>query len=49
VPGDMTVWHAHEICDRVEAAIGLAVPEARVTIHVEPEHKSKNSGILLSD
>ncbi len=49
VPGEMTVWHAHEICDRVEAAIGKAVPDSRVTIHVEPDHKVKNTGILLSE
>jgi cation diffusion facilitator family transporter len=49
VPGGMTVWQAHEICDRIEAALGKAIPEARVTIHVEPEHKSKNTGIVLSE
>jgi len=47
VPGDMTVFDAHEICDRVEAAIGRAVPDSRVTIHVEPEHKSKHTGIVV--
>ena len=49
VPGEMTVFEAHEICDRVEAAIGKAVPDTRVTIHVEPEHKSKHSGIAVLD
>ena len=49
VPGSMTVFDAHEICDRVEAAIGRAVPGARVTIHVEPEHKSKHTGIVVLD
>ncbi|PWJ16503.1 cation diffusion facilitator family transporter [Jannaschia seohaensis] len=49
VPGEMSVFDAHEICDRVEAAIGRAVPETRVTIHVEPEHKSKHSGIVVLD
>ena len=47
VPGSMTVFDAHEICDRVEAAIIKALPETRVTIHVEPEHKSKHSGIVF--
>ncbi len=47
VPGGMTVYDAHEICDRVEAAIGKAVKDSRVTIHVEPEHKSKHSGIVV--
>ncbi|MDG4647543.1 cation diffusion facilitator family transporter [Roseibacterium sp. SDUM158017] len=49
VPGEMSVFEAHEICDRVEAAIGRAVPDVRVTIHVEPEHKSKHTGIVVLD
>lgn len=49
VPGEMTVFDSHEICDRLEAAIAKAVPEARVTIHVEPEHKSKQTGIVVLD
>jgi cation diffusion facilitator family transporter len=49
VPAEMTVYDAHEICDRVEAAMGEAVPDARVTIHVEPEHKSKHTGIVVLD
>ncbi len=49
VHGDMTVFDAHEICDRVEAAIRKAVPDTRVTIHVEPEHKSKHTGIIVLD
>lgn len=47
VPGEMTVFEAHEICDRLEAAIARAIPEVRVTIHVEPEHKSKPTGIVV--
>lgn len=49
VPGEMTVFDAHEICDRIEAAIGKAVPDSRVTIHVEPEHKQKHTGIVVLD
>ncbi len=49
VPGDMTVFDAHEICDRIEAAIAKAVPDSRVTIHVEPEHKQKHTGIVILD
>lgn len=49
VPGEMSVFEAHEICDRVEHAIHDAVPDSRVTIHVEPEHKSKHSGIVVVD
>ena len=47
VPGEITVFDAHEICDRVEAALKEAVEGARITIHVEPEHKRKHSGIVV--
>lgn len=47
VPGAMTVFDAHEICDRVEAALRRTFPGSRVTIHIEPEHKSKHAGIVL--
>lgn len=47
VPGYMTAFDAHEICDRVEAGIAKAIPDARITIHVEPEHKSKQTGIVV--
>ncbi len=47
VPGEMTVRDAHDICDRMEAAIDEAVPGAKTTIHVEPEHKAKHSGIVV--
>lgn len=46
VPSDMTVFDAHEICDRVEVGIAKAIPDVRITIHVEPEHKSKHTGIV---
>lgn len=49
VPGETTVFDAHEICDRVEAAIKEAVEGAKITIHVEPEHKQKHSGIVVLD
>ncbi len=49
VPGEMTVFDAHEICDRIEAAMSKAVPDSRVTIHVEPEHKQKHTGIVVLD
>jgi cation diffusion facilitator family transporter len=41
VPTELTVKAAHEICDRIELAIGERIEHARVTIHVEPAHKSK--------
>ncbi|GGL70023.1 cation diffusion facilitator family transporter [Wenxinia marina] len=49
VPGETTVFDAHEICDRIEAALREAVPGAMITIHVEPEHKQKHSGIVVLD
>lgn len=49
VPGETTVFDAHEICDRVEASIKEAVEGAKITIHVEPEHKQKHSGIVVLD
>lgn len=45
VPGETSVLDAHEVCDRVEAALKRAVPDANITIHVEPEHKAKQTGI----
>lgn len=47
VPADMTVGAAHEICDRLEAAIHKAQPGSRVTIHVEPESE-KAHGIRVN-
>lgn len=49
VPGEATVRDAHAICDRIEGALREAVPDARVTIHVEPEHKAKHAGIVVMD
>ncbi|WP_136443072.1 cation diffusion facilitator family transporter [Pacificoceanicola onchidii] len=47
VPGEMTVDEAHDICDRIEAALQGAISQCTVTIHVEPEHKAKHSGIVV--
>jgi cation diffusion facilitator family transporter len=47
VSGTMSVVQAHDICDRLEAAIKNVLAGAIVTIHVEPEHKAKHSGILV--
>jgi divalent metal cation (Fe/Co/Zn/Cd) transporter len=47
VPGTMSVLEAHEICDRLEAAIKKVLNGAVVTIHVEPEHKAKHNGIVV--
>lgn len=45
VPGSMTVAAAHEICDRIEAALRAEMEHLRVTIHVEPEEKAKQCGV----
>jgi cation diffusion facilitator family transporter len=47
VPGDMRVVEAHDICDRVEAALKAQLGSAIITIHVEPEAKAKHSGVLV--
>ncbi len=41
VPGEMSVSHAHDICDRIETALEDGIPGCSVTIHVEPEHMAK--------
>lgn len=47
VAGNTTVTDAHEICDRIEHALKAKVPDAIITIHVEPEHKAKHSGVVV--
>lgn len=47
VPGSITVAEAHEMCDRVEAALKALIEGCIITIHVEPEHKAKHSGIVV--
>jgi cation diffusion facilitator family transporter len=49
VPGETTVFEAHEICDRIEKALKELLDDAKVTIHVEPEHKLKHAGIIVPD
>ncbi len=46
VPGDMRVDQAHEICDRMEAALRQDMEHLLVSIHVEPEHKAKHAGAV---
>ncbi len=46
VPGTMSVDDAHEICDRLEAAIEQDIKGAQVVIHVEPEYKAKQHGAV---
>ncbi len=38
----MTVLDAHEICDRLEAALEAEIEGSEVVIHVEPDHKAKD-------
>lgn len=45
VAHDMSVGRAHDICDAIESAIAAKLPEARTTIHVEPDSKLEESGI----
>ena len=48
VDRNMTVEVSHQICDRIERALHELMPEIRVTIHVEPDHKVKpDKGIAL--
>lgn len=47
VDGEISVAKAHDICDRIEQAIKREVMDAIITIHVEPEHKAKHSGVLV--
>lgn len=47
VPSETTVFEAHEICDRIETALKDLLEDAKVTIHVEPEHKLKQSGAIV--
>jgi cation diffusion facilitator family transporter len=47
VPGEMTVAAAHEICDRIEAALQAEMAGMVITIHVEPEMKAKHQGMLV--
>jgi cation diffusion facilitator family transporter len=49
VPGETTVFESHQICDRLEKALKDALEDAQITIHVEPEHKSKKAGAIVVD
>ena len=47
VPGQMSVVEAHDICDRLEEALKTDDENAVVTIHVEPDHKAKHTGVVV--
>jgi cation diffusion facilitator family transporter len=47
VPSDMTVFNAHELCDRIEAALKIEFAHMRIHIHLEPEHKAHKRAIEI--
>ncbi|SET51233.1 cation diffusion facilitator family transporter [Paracoccus homiensis] len=47
VDGSITVEAAHDICDRIEQSLRMALGDVEITIHVEPDHKAKHSGVLV--
>ena len=47
VPGEMRVDQAHDICDRVEAALRAEMAHLVITIHVEPDSKAKHRGVVV--
>jgi cation diffusion facilitator family transporter len=47
VPGTMTVAESHAICDRIEAALKAEMENLEIIIHVEPEAKAKQHGVLV--
>lgn len=48
VDAAMTVDQSHVICDRLEHALRDQVPGARISIHVEPDHKAKDEGLVIT-
>ena len=48
VPGQMSVDAAHAICDRIEQAMKRELPGMVITIHIEPDGKAKQKGVLLA-
>lgn len=47
VPSRMTVREAHDICDRLEAALVDAQPGSEVIIHIEPEGEAVHNGAIV--
>ena len=43
----MTVAASHAICNRVEEALGEAIPGAVITIHVEPDEEKTRDGLTI--
>lgn len=49
VPGENTVRDSHALCDRIEAALEQALPNASVTIHVEPREPAAEARPAASE
>lgn len=49
VPGHMTVWESHALCDKIERKLSERIPNLRPHIHVEPEHKAEDNAIPIQD
>ena len=47
IPGNDGQTVAHYAASCGDNVLMEALPDARVTIHVEPEHKAKHSGIVV--
>ena len=45
VPGEMTVFQSHAICDRLEEVIEAEIEGAVVVIHVEPNDQAKGRSV----
>jgi divalent metal cation (Fe/Co/Zn/Cd) transporter len=43
----MTVFDAHELCDRIEAALKIEFAHMRIHIHLEPQHKAHKTAIEI--
>lgn len=47
VPGNLSVREAHDLTDRVEAALQDEIPGSVVTIHLEPEGEAEHHGVVV--
>ena len=45
--GGEAVADSHDICDRIESALKTDMDHLVITIHVEPEGKAKQTGVLV--
>jgi divalent metal cation (Fe/Co/Zn/Cd) transporter len=49
VPGESSVRGAHALCDTLEAALEAELPNASVTIHVEPHEDEAQAPVAASE